>query len=86
MAIIYTSRNLPGGIGGDYTNGAWGSLMNSYAVRFTGPNSGPGSAYNGSTFGFSGSVYFPYSGVYTVRASADNSGSLNVAGRGCSVS
>ena len=85
MAIIYTSRNLPCGIGGDYTNGAWGSLMNTYSVRFTSPNSGPGSSYNGSTFYFSGSVYFPYSGNYTVQASADNSGSLNVAGRNCSV-
>ena len=35
MAIIYTSRNLPGSYGGDYTNGGWGSLMNTYAVRFT---------------------------------------------------
>ena len=86
MPIIYTSRNLPGGIGGDYTNGAWGSLMNTYSVRFTGPNSGPGSSYNGSTFNFSGSVYFPYSGVYTIRAAADNSGSLNVGGVGCNVS
>ena len=86
MPIIYTSRNLSGSYGGDYTNGAWGSLMNSYAVRFTSATSGRGSSYNGSTFYFSGSVYFPYSGNYTVRAAADNSGSLNVAGRGCSVS
>ena len=85
MAIIYTSRNVPGGIGGDYTNGAWGSLMNNYSVRFTGPNSGPGSAYVGITHYFSGSVYFPWSGNYTVRAAADNSGQLTVDGRTCPV-
>lgn len=86
MAIIYTSRNLPGSYGGDYTNGAWGSLMNSYAVRFTpGLGGQGGGAFEGSTFYFSASVYFPNSGNYTVKASADNSGSLNVAGQGCSV-
>lgn len=86
MAIIYTSRNLPGSYSG-YTNGSWGSLMNSYAVRFTpGLGGQGGGAFEGTTFYFSASVYFPNSGNYTVRASADNSGSLNVAGQGCSVS
>lgn len=85
MAIIYTSRNLSGSYSG-YTNGSWGSLMNSYAVRFT-PGAGGqgGGAFEGSTFYFSGSVYFPRNGVYTVRAAADNSGTLNVAGVNCSV-
>ena len=86
MAIIYTSRNLSGSYSG-YTNGSWGSLMNTYAVRFT-PGAGGqgGGAFEGTTFGFSGTVNFPWPGIYTVKAAADDSGSLNVAGVGCSVS
>ena len=76
MGIIYTSRDLPNSYGGDYTNGAWGTLMNSYAVRFT-PENGEGFSYEGSTFNFSDTVNFPYSGTYTVAAAVDNSGSLN---------
>lgn len=86
MAIIYTSRNLPGTYSG-YTNGNWSSLMNSYAVRFTpGLGGQGGGAFEGTTFYFSASVYFPWTGTYTVQAAADNFGSLNVAGVGCSVS
>jgi hypothetical protein len=87
MAIIYTSRNLPGSYGGDYTNGNWGSLMNNYAVRFTpGLGGQGGGAFEGVNFTFSVSVYFPNSGIYVIKASADNSGSLNVGGYGMSVS
>ena len=86
MAIIYTSRNLPGSYG-DYTNGSWGSFMNSYAVRFTPGKGGQGGgAFENVTFYFSVNVYFPNSGTYAITASADNFGSLNVGGKGCSVS
>jgi hypothetical protein len=86
MAIIYTSRDLPGTYSG-YTNTNWGFLMNSYAVRFT-PGAGGqgGGAFEGVTHYFGVSVYFPNSGNYTVRASADNFGSLSVAGQSCAVS
>lgn len=85
MAIIYTSRNLPGSYG-DYTNGNWGGFMNSYAVRFTPGRGGQGGgAFEGSTFYFSVNVYFPNTGTYAITAAADNSGTLNVGGRGCSV-
>ena len=86
MAIIYTSRNLSGSYSG-YTNGAWGSLMNTYAVRFTPGAGGQGGGANeGSTFYFSATVNFPWPGIYTVKAAADDSGSLSVAGVGCTVS
>lgn len=81
MAIIYTSRNLPGSYGGDYTNGGWGSLMNNYAVRFTpGLGGQGGGAFEGTDFTFSVNVYFPNSGTYLIKASADNTGTLNVGG------
>ena len=86
MAIIYTSRNLPGSFGGDYTNGAWSAFMNNYAVRFTAGLGGQGGgAFEGTTFTFSVNVSFPYSGNYTIRASADNAGSLNIGGVGFGV-
>jgi len=84
MAEIYTSRSLPGSYGGDYTNGAWGSLMNNYAVRFTAGND-VGNSFEGQTFTFSTTVNFPYPGTYTVWAAVDNSGSLSVAGQTCSI-
>lgn len=79
MAIIYTSANLPNSYGG-YTNGAWGSLMNTYGRRFTPSLS---NAYVGVTFNFSVQVNFPYPGIYTVKSSCDNAGSLTVAGNNC---
>jgi hypothetical protein len=61
--------------------------MNSYAVRFTpGLGGQGGGAFEGTTFGFSGTVNFPWPGIYTVKAAADDRGSLSVAGVGCSVS
>ena len=84
MAIIYTSNSLPNSYGG-YTNGAWGTLMNTYGRRFT-PGTGEGDAFVGVTFSFSVQVNFPYPGNYTVKASCDNIGSLSVAGNNCSVS
>lgn len=61
MAIIYTSRDLPGSFGGDYTNGAWSSFMNGLAVRFTSGTGGQGGgAFEGTTFTFSVNVYFPF--------------------------
>ena len=84
MAIIYTSSDLPDSYGG-YTNSAWGTLMNTYGVRFTGGD-GEGDAYEGITFNFSVTVNFPWAGTYTVRAAADNFGSLTVAGNRCTVS
>jgi len=84
MAIIWNTRDNSGGFGG-YTNGAWSSFMNTYAVRFTSATTGTGSAYNGSTFNRSYSVYFPNSGNYTITAAADDSGTLNVGGVNCSV-
>jgi hypothetical protein len=83
MPIIYTSANLPNSYGG-YTNGAWGTLMNTYGRRFT-PGSGSGNAFEGVTFSFSVTVNFPYPGTYTVQASCDNFATLNVAGNNCSV-
>ena len=83
MAIIYTSSNLPNSYGG-YTNGAWGTLMNTYGVRFT-PGTGEGDAFVGVTFNFSVTVNFPWPGNYTVQAAADNFGSLSVAGNNCGV-
>ena len=84
MAIIWNTRDNSGGFGG-YTNGAWSSFMNTYAVRFSSATSGAGSAFNGSTFNRSYSVYFPNSGNYTITAAADDSGTLNVGGVNCSV-
>ena len=84
MAIIYTSNSLPNSYGG-YTNGAWGTLMNTYGRRFT-PGTGEGDAYVGVTFSFSVTVNFPWPGNYTVKASCDNAGSLRVAGNNCGVS
>lgn len=84
MAIIYTSRNLPGTFS-NYTNGGWGTLMNTYGVRFT-PGLGEGNAFVGTTFTFSATVNFPWPGIYTVKAAADNTGSLTVAGNDCGVS
>jgi hypothetical protein len=80
MAIIWDTRNNAGGFGGDYTNGNWSSFMNQYAVRFTSATSGPGSAFEGVTFNRSYSVFFPYSGNYTVTTAADNFGTLNIGG------
>lgn len=86
MAIIYTSRNLPGSYGGDYTNSNWGPLMNNYAVRFTPGKGGQGGgAFEGVTFTFSVNVYFPNSGFYSIDAAADNTGTLNVGGQNCPV-
>ena len=86
MAIIYTSRNLPGTYSG-YTNGNWSSLMNTYAVRFTPGSGGQGGGANeGVQFNFSVNVFFPNSGNYVIQAAADNFGSLNVGGQGCTVS
>jgi hypothetical protein len=79
VAIIWNTRDNAGGFGG-YTNGSWSSFMNTYAVRFTMETSGAGSAYEGVTFSRNYSVFFPYSGDYTITAAVDNSGTLNIGG------
>lgn len=86
MAIIWDTRNNGGGFGGDYTNGAWSSFMNTYAIRFTaGLGLQGGGAFENVTFTRSYSVNFPYNGVYSISANADNSGTLNIGGIGFTV-
>ena len=66
-----------------WSNGAWGSFMNSYAA--TPLNTGATSGMGGITFFGSWSITAPWSGTYTFRIAADDFGSGNMGGNTVSV-
>jgi len=66
-----------------WTNGAWSSFMNSYAAT---PFNTGGSGVSGVSFSGSTNVTAPWSGTYTIRAAADDSGNINMGGASTSTS
>lgn len=78
MAIIWTSRNIPGYI--SWNNPAWSGFMNSYASHpFNTSVNANGLSASGST-----TQTAPYSGTHTLRGAADNFGSISMGGQSTS--
>lgn len=67
-----------------WTNGAWSDFMNSYAA--TPFNTGANSGMSGASFSGSTNVTAPWSGNYTIRAAADDSGNISMGGANTSTS
>ena len=60
--------------------GSWGPFLTSYSVWGTSNTTPAASGYGGSWNYVVPSVYFPYSGYYTVEAAADDQGEILIAG------
>lgn len=66
-----------------WTNPAWSSFMNSYAAT---PLDTSSTNVSGASFSGSTNVTAPWSGNYTIRAAADDSGNINMGGASTSTS